>query len=149
MNNWGLLRFAGKPFCLTGVVLCYGGYLGEKILPMYEKMACVVVLAFKIRTALNLQASYKNKKIRLRESRARMRPNYSFFIIHYSFSSRECLCLYKMYVAIHSTVDRRTVRTVSLCCSILALQYMEFQCVATFWEKFFTNSVAIPARFEF
>ena len=39
MNNWGLPRFAGKPYCLTGVLLCCGGWLGEWILPMYEKIA--------------------------------------------------------------------------------------------------------------
>ena len=39
MNNWGLLRFAGKPYYLTGVLLCCGGWLGEWILPMYEKIA--------------------------------------------------------------------------------------------------------------
>ena len=72
MNNWGLLRFAGKPYCLTGVVLCFSGWLGELIQPNIlnnEPRHCSFL---KIRKH---QASYKNNEIRLRESRARTRPN--------------------------------------------------------------------------
>ena len=98
MNNWGLRRFAGKPYCLTGAVLCFSGCLGELIQPNIlnnEPRHCSFL---KIRKH---QASYKNNEIRLRESRARTRPNsvvlsasivnaeiHSLFIFHYSLKSK-------------------------------------------------------------
>ena len=74
------------------------GGLDDRYCRCMENAVCC--FALKTRITRNLQANYKNKEIRLRESRARTRPNYSLFIFHYSFYSsyrRDSCCSFGVY----------------------------------------------------
>ena len=71
------------------------------------------------------------------------------FIFHYSFSSRECLCLYKMYGAIHSTVDRRTVRAVSHAVQFLICNIGRFNMLQLFRKNFLRIVLPYPPVLSF
>ena len=83
MNNWGLHRFAGKPYCLTGVVVCFGGWLEEWILPMCGKITYAVAISSK-------NSDYPktpSKLLKQRNPPARVEGANApqLFIFHYSF----------------------------------------------------------------
>ena len=86
MNNWGLLRFAGKPYCLTGVSLCYGGCLGGIQIFHYARIGNLLLrdCLKNFELSVNSKQTIKTKKY-ASESRGRERAliiHYSFFIFH-------------------------------------------------------------------